>query len=91
MLSRGLTSQLRMALGAIDRLEQAARLVGPIDAIEALSLSTFNPALHCGRRDAELLGHLTEGGSASDGLDHGMSALLGRGFLLMADSSAKGF
>ena len=51
--------------------------------------------------NAELLGDLTQGGSASDGLaqggsasdglDQGTSALLGRGFLLMANSSADGF
>jgi hypothetical protein len=56
-----------------------------------LSLGALDPALHGGQSHAELLGDLTHGGSVSDSLDHGTSALLGRGFLLMADSSPDGF
>ena len=82
---------LALSLGAIDGRGQAARVVSPVDAIEALSLGTFEPALHGGQCDAELPGHLTQGGPASDGLDQGTSALFGRGFLRMADSSGKGF
>jgi hypothetical protein len=56
-----------------------------------LSLGACDPALHGGQSHAELLGDLTPGGTASYGLDQGTSALLGRGFLLMADSSPDSF
>jgi hypothetical protein len=91
LLAEGQHEILALPLGAIDGRGQAARVVSPVDAIEALSLGTFEPALHGGQCDAELPGDLTQGGTASDGLDHGTSALLGRSFFLMADSSAKGF
>jgi hypothetical protein len=51
----------------------------------------LDPALHGGQSHAELLGDLTQEGSASDRLDQGTSALLGRGFLLKADSSPDSF
>jgi hypothetical protein len=90
-LAEGQHEGLALSLGAIDRRGQAARVVGPIDAIEALSLGTFDPALHGSQCDAELPGHVTQGGPASDGLNHGTSALFGRGFFRMTDSSGKGF
>jgi hypothetical protein len=91
LLAEGQHEVLAFSLGAIDGRGQAARVVGPVDAIEALSLGTFDPALHGGQCDAELPGHLTQGGPATDGFDHVTSALFGRGFFLMADPSAKGF
>ena len=91
LLANGQYEVLPRALGAIDRCRQAARAVGPVDAIQALSGGALDPALHSGQGHAELLGDLTQGGSVSDGVDQGTSALLGRGFLLRADSSAEGF
>jgi hypothetical protein len=91
LLAEGQHKILALPLGAVDGRGQAARVVGPVDAIEALSLGTFDPALHGSQCNAELPGDLTQGGPASNGLDHGTSALFGRGFLLMADSSGKGF
>jgi hypothetical protein len=91
LLAEGQHEILTLPLGAIDGRGQAARVVAPVDTIKSLSLGPFDPALHGGQCDAELLGLLTQGGPASDGLDHGTSVLFGRGFLLMADSSAKGF
>jgi hypothetical protein len=90
-LAEGQHEVLALALGAIDGRGQATRVVGPVDAIKALSLGTFDPALHSSQCDAELPGHLMQGGPASHGLDHGTSALFGRGFLRRADSSEKGF
>jgi hypothetical protein len=80
LLAEGQHQVLPLPLGAIDRRGQATRVVGPVHAIEALSLGAFDPALHRGQSHAELLGHLTHGGTASDGLDHGTSALFRRGF-----------
>jgi hypothetical protein len=91
LLAEGQHEILALPLSAIDGRGQAARVVTPVDAIEALSLGPFEPALHGGQCDTELLGDLTQGGAASDGLDHGTSALFVSGFFLMADSSAKGF
>jgi hypothetical protein len=81
-LAEGQHEILPLPLGAIDGRGQAARVITPVDAIEALSLGTFEPALHGGQCHAELLGDLTQGGPTSDGLDHGTSALFGRGFFL---------
>ena len=45
-LAEGQHEILALSLGAIDGRGQAARVVGPVDAIESLSLGTFDPALH---------------------------------------------
>ena len=67
-------------VGAVDRAGQAARAVGPIDAVEALATGACQPVLHGGQGDAELAGDAPQGGAAARGLDHGTSALGGSVF-----------